>query len=169
MKALAGAAPELRYYPNFSVAEPLDRWVFKDRITLIGDAAHAHGGAFASGGSLAIDDAYALYLAIKHVFPESATEKPSKQKIGESLRLYEATRKPHADRLLDIVHKTNARKAASVEKPLSDDELKKVVAGRPDTIWLHEHDVVGAFNEVLRRGQPSSGTEPSREKLSSRL
>jgi hypothetical protein len=34
---------------------------------LVGDAAHAHGGAFAAGGSLALDDSLALGLAFEEV------------------------------------------------------------------------------------------------------
>lgn len=169
VKALANATPDIRYYSNFAVAGALDTWVFNDRITLIGDAAHAHGGAYATGGSLAIDDAYALYLAVNQVFPESAVEKPAKEKIGEALRLYEATRKPHAERLLEVVHKANKAKAARAEKSLTDTEMRKMAAARPDTVWLHEHDVVGAFNEVLKRERASSGTKLGECLFSARL
>ena len=31
------------------------------------NAAHTHGGAFAAGGSLALDDSFALALALGHV------------------------------------------------------------------------------------------------------
>jgi salicylate hydroxylase len=147
----------------------LESWVFKDHITLIGDAAHAHGGAYATGGSLAIDDAYALYLAINQVFPNTATEKPNKEKVGEALRLYEATRKPHAEKLLSIVHKANKAKAARADKSLTDKELRKMASERPDTVWLHEHNVVGAFNEVLERERASNGSKVGECLFSARL
>jgi len=122
---------------------------------LIGDSAHAHGGAYATGGSLAIDDAYAFYLAMTYVFPPSATRKPNAAEIGQALRLYEATRKPHAEKLLDIVHKANKRKAAGVGKPVTDEALRKTAAERPGTVWLAEHDVFGAFSEVVKRSETS--------------
>jgi hypothetical protein len=40
-------------------------------VTLLEDAVHTHGGAFGVGSSLAIDDAYTLYLALRAVFPEA--------------------------------------------------------------------------------------------------
>lgn len=137
VKALANATPDIRYYPNLSIAGPLETWVFSDRITLIGDAAHAHGGAYATGGSLAIDDAYALSLAISHIFPplseSPVTGKPSQESIAIALRLYEKTRKPHAEKLLNIVHVANKRKAASVGKDVADEDLRRVARERPDT------------------------------------
>jgi salicylate hydroxylase len=150
VKALSEATPNIRYYPNLAVGESLESWVFHDRITLIGDAAHAHGGAFATGGSLAIDDAYALYLAITSVFPVTATSQPTTQLISKSLHLYEKTRKPHADKLLGIVHKANASKASSIGTSFTDEFLRKRAANRPDTVWLHEHDVVQAFHNISR-------------------
>lgn len=118
---------------------------------MIGDAAHAHGGAYATGGSLAIDDAYALSLAIAHVFPPSRTSAASPSDLGRALRLYEATRKPHAEKLLAIVHRANAKKAASVGREVGDEELRRMAGERAETGWLHEHDVVAAFEEVVRR------------------
>ena len=128
----------------------LDTWIFKDRITLIGDAAHAHGGAYATGGSLAIDDAYAFSLAISSVFNQADTNRPSVERIQTALRLYERTRKPHADKLLGIVHNTNKNKAVNTGGPISDESLTRRAAERPDTVWLHEHDVVDAFNNTVQ-------------------
>ncbi|KAG9788873.1 hypothetical protein KCU88_g1632, partial [Aureobasidium melanogenum] len=51
--------PWVRRYANVA-GSALDQWSFQDRVTLLGDAAHTHGGAFAAGASLAIDDAYTL-------------------------------------------------------------------------------------------------------------
>jgi salicylate hydroxylase len=118
---------------------------------LIGDAAHAHGGAFATGGSLAIDDAYAFSLALGSVFPYTATKKPSPEEIHRALRLYEATRKPHAERLLKVVHAANKAKAAkfALGERETDEELRARATKGSNTSWLHEHDVVKAFEETL--------------------
>ena len=144
--------PSIRYFPNFSCGSSLPTWVFGSRATLIGDAAHAHGGAFATGGSLAIDDAYAFYLSITSVFPVTATQKPSPTTIQKALELYEATRKPHADRLLKTVHAAMQAKRASVAAGTfeTDQELRERAARGSNTAWLHEHDVVKAFEETLR-------------------
>lgn len=153
VKELTERTPSIRYHPNFSCSGPLDTWVFGGRVTLIGDAAHAHGGAYATGGSLAIDDAYAFYLALLSVFPLTAFLKPSAAQITKALKLYEATRKPHAERLLKTVHASNDAKVARIRsgKVETDVELKARVVKGSNTAWLHEHDVVKTFEEALRR------------------
>lgn len=151
VKALANITPSIRYYPNYGCASSLPTWVFGGRAALIGDAAHAHGGAFATGGSLAIDDAYALSLAILWVFPITATRRPSGDEISKALKLYEATRKPHADRLLNLVLAANKAKAARILSgiPETDEELRARAGKGSNTAWLHEHDVVSAFEQTL--------------------
>lgn len=118
---------------------------------MIGDAAHAHGGAFATGGSLAIDDAYAFYLALISVFPETATQKPSSEEILKALRLYEDTRRPHAVRLLKVVHANNEMKTKKIlaHTQETDEDLRARAKRGSNTTWLHEHDVVKSFEEVL--------------------
>lgn len=113
-------------------------------MTLVGDAAHTHGGAHAAGGSLALDDAYALFLSISHVFPASSTSKLSGPAIRQALTLYEETRKPHTERLLKTVHAS--RRATA---PQNDEELRHKMLSRADTAWLSEHDVEIAFAKVL--------------------
>jgi len=140
--------------------------VFGSRATLIGDAAHAHGGAYATGGSLAIDDAYCLYLSLLSVFPLTATKKPTLEDIGKALNLYEATRKPHAERLLQKVRAANKAKATKFETPEGDNELRARAAKGSDTTWLHEHEVEKAFEDTLRR----SGQQfPSSDEVSAKL
>jgi salicylate hydroxylase len=92
VKSLAEKTPDIRYYPNLAVESSLNTWIFNDRVTLIGDAAHAHGGAYATGGSLAIDDAYAFSLAIASQFEAADMQRPSVEKIRTALDLYESTR-----------------------------------------------------------------------------
>jgi salicylate hydroxylase len=153
VKYLVDVTPSIRYFPNFSCGSSLSTWVFGSRATLIGDAAHAHGGAFATGGSLAIDDAYAFYLSLLSVFPVAATQKPSSTEIQKALELYEATRKPHADRLLKSVHAANQAKRARVAAGTleTDQELRERASKGSNTTWLHEHDVMKVFGETLRR------------------
>ena len=93
IRQMIDATPYIRQYPNTS-APAIDTWAYgKGRVTLAGDAAHAHGGALAAGGSLALDDAYAFGAALWHVFPPGAAH--SKANIQQALSLYERTRKPH--------------------------------------------------------------------------
>ncbi|KAL1857939.1 hypothetical protein Plec18170_003163 [Paecilomyces lecythidis] len=146
--ALVDATPYTRYYPNYA-GDPLPTWVFESRVTLVGDAAHTHGGAFAAGGALAIDDAYALYLAFKHVFSSKNGTKGSAKDIETALKLYDRTRRPHAERLLNIVLQGINRKPAATDL---DDAAVQRIKNKPDTTWLSEHDVEKAFADVVRQG-----------------
>jgi salicylate hydroxylase len=152
IRAMIDAAPSIRLYPNLAGA-PLSTYVFQNRITLLGDAAHTHGGGFAAGGSLAIDDAYAFSLALKHVFPYDARQKPTVEQLGRALKLYEATRKGHVTRLLELVHKGSSGQKENIEKSRTETEeaLVKRLKGRPNTVWISEHDVEKTFWETVRR------------------
>lgn len=128
-------------------------------MTLIGDAAHAHGGAHATGGSLAIDDAYTFSLALNSVFPVTATRKPSAENIAKALKLYETVRKPHAERLLKLVHANNDARVKKLRSGTveSDEELRARAAKGSNTNWLHEHDVVKAFADALENSKATNG------------
>ncbi|KAJ0416315.1 hypothetical protein BJY00DRAFT_304214 [Aspergillus carlsbadensis] len=147
VKALTEATPYTNLYPNFA-GDALQTWVFSSRVTLVGDAAHAHGGAFAAGGSLALDDAFALALAFRHVQDLSAADR-----IEAALRLYEKTRRQHTDRLLQIVHgqlDTSKKAASSGSAEEEDARLLERMRNRPDTVWLSEHDIEAEFAKVVQ-------------------
>jgi salicylate hydroxylase len=153
VKELTKVTPDIRFYPNLSCSSPLETWVFNERVVLIGDAAHAHGGAHATGGSLAIDDAYTLYVALLSVFPVNSTRKPGILELKRVLELYEEARKPHAERLLAMVHRANEVKLKRFREGRveTDEELRDRARKGTDTNWLHEHDVVKAFDQVLKK------------------
>ncbi|CZT09599.1 related to salicylate 1-monooxygenase [Rhynchosporium agropyri] len=168
VKQLSEVCPHVRYYPNYFCGSSLPTWIFGGRVTLIGDAAHAHGGAFATGGSLAIDDAYALFLSLQTILPPSSsssfsssspTIKPSPSQILAALQLYENTRRPHAVKLLKVVHANNEMKTRKIITATqeTDRELRDRAKRGSNTTWLHEHDVVGAFEEVVRRRKGVDG------------
>jgi salicylate hydroxylase len=147
-------------YPNFT-GDALASWVCASRVTLVGDAAHTHGGAFAAGGSLALDDSYALALAFRHIFSSSSATATAKvpftaANIRKGLALYDRTRRPHTARLLKIVHAQVSTKpptallATSAEKEKNADAaLIERMRNRPDTEWLAEHDVERVFRGVV--------------------
>lgn len=153
MKALTEVTPNVRFYPNLTCSTSLSHWVFDSRVVLIGDAAHAHGGAYTTGGSLAIEDAYTLYLSLLSVFPVTATQKPSLESIEKAFNLYEATRKPHADRLLDRVRSEARATALRVREKNweKDEDLRARAAKGTHNGWLHEHDAVAAFEKTLKQ------------------
>ena len=170
VKNLVNAVPHTELYPNSS-SDSLPTWVLSgttnnipaDRVTLAGDAAHAHGGAFATGGSLALDDAWAFATAFQHVFPPTATAKPSTADLLHAVKIYEKTRKAHTDRLLRVVHASNnarvenlreTRKANAV--PETDEQLRARIRNRSDPTWLHVHDVQGTFAAAVREVEQGS-------------
>ncbi|PYH98946.1 FAD/NAD(P)-binding domain-containing protein [Aspergillus ellipticus CBS 707.79] len=143
VKALTELTPHTKLYPNYT-GDALSTWVLAPRVTLIGDAAHTHGGAFAAGGSLALDDALTLGLAFAHVF--KATQTLSETDIQTALELYSQARQPHTARLLRIVHGQ-----ININSNQSDAEntLLSRLQNRPNTVWLSEHDAEAAFAATL--------------------
>ncbi|KFZ09126.1 hypothetical protein V502_08932 [Pseudogymnoascus sp. VKM F-4520 (FW-2644)] len=119
VRELIERAPNVRLYPNMA-GKSLETYVFSNRVTLIGDAAHTHGGAFAAGGSLAIDDAYCFSLALNHVFPINASRKPDKKELAKVFKLLIAKQKDKVD----------------VSKTETDEGLKERIISRPDPAWI---------------------------------
>lgn len=161
VRRMVDATPYTRQYPN-TAAPGLDSWVFGNgHITLAGDAAHAHDGALAAGGSLAIDDAYAFAASLWHVFP-SSSEAVNKADIPRALSLFQSTRKPHTDRVIVTVHEGNKSGIARLRrhKTETDDELRARIKGRSDPYWIHEHDVDAAFASVVTRDSENSTAVP---------
>lgn len=163
VEAIVNAVPYTKTYPNHAGA-PLPSLVFEGRTALLGDAAHTHGGAFAAGGSLAINDAYALALALAHVWPHGG--KPSRKQLERALNLYDETRRPLVTRLLDLVHGAAQKRRwtgandSSQENKETDEELRIRIANRPDMTWLTEHDVEAKFDRVI--AQEKNGTDLTR-------
>lgn len=152
IKSLTELTPHARLYPNYA-GESLQTWVPVPRVTLVGDAAHTHGGSFAAGGSLALDDSLALGLAFKHVFASGGFSF-SQEHIQQALKLYDQTRRPHTARLFSIVHSLMNRKAPTFAAPEEEDEaLRTRMRSRPDLLWLSEHDVEKAFIQVVRESE----------------
>ncbi|PTB63292.1 FAD/NAD(P)-binding domain-containing protein [Trichoderma citrinoviride] len=165
VKTLTELTPHARLYPNYA-GDALPSWIPASRVTLVGDAAHTHGGSFAAGGSLALDDSLALGLAFKHVFSPGAAIVPlSQENIRRALSLYDQTRRPHTARLLSIVHGLINRTAPTFATPEEEDEaLRARMRNRPDLQWLSEHDVEKAFAQVVADSEKQGlySTEGSR-------
>ncbi|KAM0284559.1 hypothetical protein ACHAQH_001925 [Verticillium albo-atrum] len=151
VRAVVDATPYTKIYPN-TAAKELDTWVLGDgSVALTGDAAHAHGGAFAAGGSLAIDDAWAFSESILHVFPETQPiSRPlSSGNMARALRLYERTRKRHTDRVQKTVQQRNRGLVDLLTKEETDEGLRTRMKSREDLAWIHEHDVEQAFSQAI--------------------
>lgn len=168
---IVDATPYTTVYPNAAVAQALDTWVLGPesdgpgggggggggkRVTLAGDAAHAHGGAFAAGGSLALDDGWAFAAAVGHVFPPDAGAGGPREKgpvsgeeVARALNIYEKTRKGHTDRVMTVVHEMNEKKVDRLGHTQMDEDLRARMKNRYDPTWIHEHDVQAAFEQAL--------------------
>ncbi|KAI9731324.1 MAG: hypothetical protein M1834_005227 [Cirrosporium novae-zelandiae] len=158
VRTLLSKTPTMQIYPNFS-GPPLKTCVLHSRVTLIGDAAHTHGGAFAAGGSLAIDDAYALYLSLLHIFPIDAPTKPTAVQLVYTLGLYEKTRKPHTTRVLEAARRGNVAAVERARRRVEegDEELRARIRGRGDSEWIHECDVARDFGRVVNGERERGG------------
>ncbi|KAL2836586.1 FAD/NAD(P)-binding domain-containing protein [Aspergillus pseudoustus] len=156
VQKLLQATPATRVYPNH-LGTSLESLVFGGRIALLGDAGHTHGGAFASDGSLAINDAHALALSLAHVWPaaqgaDGAT--PDKSQLQGALALFDATRRPHVTRLIDVVHSGLAERFEKLRDPHrveeTDGELRARIAAVEGFSWLGEHDVEAEFRRAAQ-------------------
>lgn len=153
IRQIIDATPYTNIYPN-TAAQELDTWVYGNgRVTLAGDAAHAHGGAFAAGGSLAINDAWAFAASLLHYFPEPQTQSVSSvvsdQRAAQALQLYERTRKAHTDRVQSTVQNRNKGLIDDITKVQTDEELRARWRTKDDQAWIHEHDVEQAFAQAV--------------------
>ncbi|CAK7212658.1 hypothetical protein SCUCBS95973_001538 [Sporothrix curviconia] len=177
VQRLVAAVPHTQLYPNSS-SHALPTWVLSSatvpagRVTLVGDAAHAHGGAFATGGSLALDDAWSLGASLREVLVpvlpqnKAGPSTTADRRLLLALQIYEATRKAHTDRLLQVVHAANAARVARLRAsqthtavPETDEQLRERIRTREDPTWLHEHDVTAVFANVVRERQGRAPTE----------
>lgn len=145
----------MRRYVNIA-GDALENWSFHDRVTLLGDAAHTHGGAWVAGVGLAIDDAYALSRTFATVLPPSLPQaKVSPAQIAQIFALYEATRRPHVERVLSEIHKGSEKTAVLRRRAFdglggeSDEDFRKRITNRGDPVWVNEHDVEAAFQKAL--------------------
>lgn len=106
---------------------------------------------------MALDDAFALGLAFRHVFGSRSQRSLDSPSIGKALDLYARTRQPHTDRLLRIVHgqlnNNQSKPATAVEE---NERLISRLRNRTDTEWLSEHDVEAAFGEVVKQLETKS-------------
>ncbi|KAJ1323228.1 salicylate hydroxylase [Microdochium nivale] len=153
-RKILDATPSIKVYPN-TAARELPTWVLGDgRVTLAGDAAHAHGGAFAAGGSLAINDAWAFAQSILHYFPRTGGWRVSLDDdagLAEVLGLYERTRKPHTDKVQKTVQDRNQFLVDQIKTAQTDAMLREQMKNRRDLTWIHEHDVEAAFAREIQR------------------
>ena len=79
------------------------------------------------------------------------SRKPPVEQLAEVFRLYEATRKPHIDKILGAVHLQVIGHKPNMENDdiETDEMLEERVRNRPDPSWISEHDVESTFQNVI--------------------
>lgn len=126
---------------------PLERMdLTPGRACLVGDAAHPHGGAFAVGGSLAIEDAYVLSLCIRR-----SLSSPAAFPLARALAVYSDLRIGHVNKVIAAALSVRKAKDERNDKGLkmAEEEIRKSVLERVETEWIGENDVERAFNALV--------------------
>lgn len=125
VQAMIAAVPEDRLYKwAINARKPLSSWIVDDKVTLLGDAAHAMTPFMGQGAACAIEDAIVLSRAMA-----------ASSSVGEGLRRYVAARH---ERATFIQQESNAN-ADRMQSP--DTELFGLSGLRnEDTLGLLDYD-----------------------------
>ena len=120
--------------------DPLERWS-DDRITLLGDAAHAMLPFFAQGAAQAIEDAVVLAACLQRADADSA---------GDALRQYEAIRRPRTS-AVQVMSRGREVRNHLPDGPEQEQRDMEFANGDPlrESAWLYGHDVEGDLGSVL--------------------
>ncbi|KAJ4485602.1 FAD/NAD-P-binding domain-containing protein [Lentinula aciculospora] len=151
----------VRVHPGWA-SDQVPPPIYAGRIALLGDAFHPHGGAFAAGGSLAIDDSIALFLSLQHVQQLSSTTSSASSSLESQVRLsglssselchalniYASTRLPHVREVFGAVEQMR-RNAAKPGRLWDEAKIQEWAKNKKEVTWLHEHDVHRAFANAL--------------------
>ena len=113
---------------------PLERWSWS-RVTLVGDACHPMLPFMAQGAAQALEDGATLAACLARTVPPD---------VPESLRLYEALRKPRASRL-QAMSATNKVRFHMLDGPDQRERDALMASGSTDfsikaVEWIYAHD-----------------------------
>lgn len=126
------AAPgPLRGWATYDVPS-VPTW-HRDRMVVIGDAAHATSPSSGQGAAMALEDAVLLARFLRDV-PE----------VPDALRRFEALRRPRVERIVRWGARSSSSKAAGpVGRVVRDAVMPTVLrlAPRANTAWIHAHHV----------------------------
>jgi 2-polyprenyl-6-methoxyphenol hydroxylase-like FAD-dependent oxidoreductase len=105
----------------------------RDRMVLIGDAAHAPSPSSGQGASQAVESAVQLARCLRDL-PE-----------GEAFAAYEALRRPRIERIIAMARRTNSGKAAGpvarIVRDLTMPVAMKLMAKPEKMAWLTEYRI----------------------------
>jgi salicylate hydroxylase len=121
--------------------DPLERWSV-DRVTLLGDAAHAMLPFMAQGAVQGIEDAFVLAKCLEHV---------TVSEVPVALKRYEEMRKPRATQVQACARQNGVtfHLPDGEEQRRRDAHLAAAVGSNPllASAWLYGHDVEAEFTQ----------------------
>lgn len=162
--AIAERTPAVRVYTDIN-GPALPSHVFGDgRVVLIGDAGHPHGGAYAAGGTMSVEDAYTLYRALDHA-QRSDSAGPRRRLDRTALRwafgTFDAARITHTTRVIDLANETRRKRERNRGVKAPDDVLRAGVATRPDVSFLANNDTKAVIERTIAENPFSGGKNVS--------
>lgn len=121
----------------FYVIPKLDKWASeKDRVIILGDAAHAIPPSAGQGINQAFEDVYLFALLVG-----ARMRQPEKVKGGAAMAFWQKYRQDRIERVLELNKQIDARRA-----PVQSEADKELASKSFDLAWLYEVD----FEAVVR-------------------
>lgn len=96
VRSATGVLWRHQWWPMYD-REPVDSWVWRDRVALLGDAAHPMLQYLAQGACQALEDARLLAVAVRRHTPVGALD--ARSPVGKALADYQAARAARAARV----------------------------------------------------------------------
>ncbi len=118
------------------------RW-HRDRMIVIGDAAHATSPASGQGASMAVEDAVQLARCLRDV-PD----------VGAAFTVFEELRRGRVERVVAEGARHSCRKAAGPVGRVLRDAVLPLVLRHGTRTWLHDHHIDWAAPVVAPNGTP---------------
>ncbi|MGN6581833.1 MAG: FAD-dependent monooxygenase [Bordetella sp.] len=141
--------PEQIYKWGLFDRDPMARWS-RDRVTLLGDAAHPMLPFLSQGAAMAIEDAYVLAQALAHFGAD----------VPAALRAYEGERRPRTARVqLEARERGRTYHMSSPEDlKKRDQEYKAEQARNPNAVgikaeWVYQYDATNCRERFERETQ----------------
>lgn len=156
--AIAERTPAVRVYTDIN-GPALPSHVFGDgRVVLIGDAGHPHGGAYAAGGTMSVEDAYTLYRALDHA--QTAGRRLDRHALRWAFDTFDKARIKHTTRVIDLANETRRKRERNKGVKPSDDVLRASVATRPNVSFLANNDTKATIERTIAEN-PFDGAKKS--------
>ncbi|KAL1408357.1 hypothetical protein Q8F55_005166 [Vanrija albida] len=151
LAALTRVAPEVRVFPDYNGPALPSLVVGGGRGVLLGDAGHCHGGAFAAGGTLAIEDAYTLGLAVQAALERARArgQRLGAADLAFAFDLFDKARLAHVNRLLRAANDLRKAKKHTEGQVLTEEDIEAYVHRHVDISWVSDNDADAVFAKVL--------------------